>query len=56
MGEVVYIEDDEQEDGAEDRDTPGGEKVEGKVFNLKRRRQEAHIDRDEAHSTTQLHD
>lgn len=54
--EVVQVEEDEEEQGAEDRDAPGRKQIEGEIFDLQRRGEEAHINRDEAHSATELHD
>ncbi len=53
--EVVQVEEEEQGHGADDRDVPGGKQIEGDVFDLQRRGEEAHIDGDEAHSMTELH-
>lgn len=52
---VVQVEEEEQAQRAENWDAPGGKQMEGEVFDLQRRREEAHIDGDEAHSTTELH-
>lgn len=52
--EVVQVEDDEEGQGADYRDAPGGKEVEWDVFNFQRRGEETHINRDEAHPVTDL--
>lgn len=54
--EVVQVEDEEEAEGAEDREAPRGKQVEGEVFDGPGRGEEAHVNGDEAHLSAELRD
>lgn len=53
-GEVVEVEEDEQRQGADEGDAPGGKQIERLVLNLQRRRKEARVNGDKTRPVTDL--